>query len=98
MRPEGNYSQVDEEFIGRVSSDLLTDSGILENELNSGIAKVIDSLKDSYREPIILYYFEDKSYEEISDILKIPPNTVATRLSRAKSKLKKLLLSKNIYE
>ena len=98
MRPEGNYSQVDEEFIGRVSSDLLTDSGILENELNSDVAKVIDSLKDSYREPIILYYFEDKSYEEISDILKIPLNTVATRLSRAKSKLKKLLLSKNIYE
>ncbi|MBK8671315.1 MAG: hypothetical protein IPN89_18485 [Saprospiraceae bacterium] len=31
-----------------------------------------------------LKYLEDKSYIEISDILKIPEGTVATRINRAK--------------
>lgn len=98
IRPEGNYSEVEEEFISRISSDLSADGEILAHELNTHVSQVINSLKDSYREPIILYYFENKSYEEISDILKIPPNTVATRLSRAKSKLKQLLISQQTYE
>lgn len=43
-----------------------------------------------YREPISLFYLEDKKYEEISDILKIPTNTVATRINRAKGILKQI--------
>lgn len=94
VRPEGNYTQVDEEFIGRLSSDFSTDEYTINNELAIEISKAIDTLHDKYRDPIILYFFENKSYEEISDVLKIPPNTVATRLNRAKSKLKELLISK----
>lgn len=43
-----------------------------------------------YSEPLSLYYLEDKSYEEISDILRIPMGTVATRINRAKALMKKL--------
>lgn len=48
-----------------------------------------------YREPLSLYYIEEKSYEEISDILRIPIGTVGTRISRAKGVLKHICQKKN---
>ncbi|MBN2093771.1 MAG: sigma-70 family RNA polymerase sigma factor [Candidatus Zambryskibacteria bacterium] len=47
-----------------------------------------------YSEPLTLFYIEDKSYEEISDILHIPMGTVATRISRAKILMRKLCQKK----
>jgi len=44
----------------------------------------LKNIKVKYREILILKYFEGFSYQEISDILKIPEGTVATRLNRAK--------------
>lgn len=41
-----------------------------------------------YREPLALYYLEDKSYDEISDILKMPVGTVGTRINRAKKMMR----------
>jgi RNA polymerase sigma-70 factor, ECF subfamily len=43
-----------------------------------------------YSEPLSLYYLEDKTYEEISDILRIPMGTVAVRINRAKSLMRKI--------
>lgn len=48
------------------------------------------SIPVMYREPATLYYLDDKTYEEISDILRIPMGTVGTRISRAKAQLKKI--------
>jgi len=42
-----------------------------------------------YKEVIYLRYFEDKTYEEISDILRVPKNTVGVRISRGTIMLKK---------
>ena len=56
------------------------------------LEKVLD-LSIKYREVIILYYFKDLSIKEISYILKEKEPTVQTRLSRARKKLKVLLLS-----
>jgi len=41
-----------------------------------------------YSEPLSLHYREGRSYEEISDILRLPMGTVATRMRRAKIILK----------
>ena len=43
-----------------------------------------------YKEPLSLFYLEEKSYEEISDILRIPMGTVGTRVNRGKILMKKL--------
>ncbi len=48
-------------------------------------------IPDNYREILILYFMENKSYEEISDILRIPKSTVGTQIRRAKLKMKKEL-------
>ena len=44
-----------------------------------------------YREPLILQVLEGFNLEEIAGILDLPRNTVATRLHRARQKLRKHL-------
>ena len=56
------------------------------------VSRVMDKMPEKYRQFLILKFFEKLSYEEISDILKIPEGTVATRINRAKK------LFKNIAE
>lgn len=46
--------------------------------------EVVEQLPLPYREVLVLRYFEQLSYEDISDILELPEGTVATRLNRAK--------------
>ena len=57
------------------------------------VKKSLNKLDIKYREPLYLFYFEDKNYEEISDILRMPVKTVGTLIHRAKLKIKE-----NFYE
>lgn len=67
----------------------------IDNSLaKTKIEKGLSTLKIKYREPLILYFFEQKSYEEISDILHIPISTVGTLISRGKNALKEFLEKK----
>jgi RNA polymerase sigma-70 factor (ECF subfamily) len=69
-----------------------------EFELNfhkENLTQHIDKLDSKYKDPIILYFLEDMSYEEISDILKIPVSTVGIRIKRGKEKLKTILEKEN---
>ncbi|MDD5681358.1 MAG: sigma factor-like helix-turn-helix DNA-binding protein, partial [Candidatus Omnitrophica bacterium] len=52
--------------------------------------KCLNKMSIIYKEPLSLYYLEEKSYEEISDILRIPIGTVGTRINRAKGLMKKI--------
>jgi len=66
----------------------------IENERKMTVNKAVESLKLKYKEVVLLYYFEEKNYEEISDILHISVGNVGVLLYRAKEKLKKILLIK----
>ena len=57
------------------------------------LKKALADLDIRYRSVLILKYFGNKSYEEISDILKIPKNTVGTFINRGKKKLLEKLKS-----
>ena len=50
--------------------------------------KVLHSLPEDQKTIFILRTYEDLSYKEIAEILKIPPGTVMSRLSRARNNLK----------
>ncbi|OGH94298.1 MAG: hypothetical protein A2538_01920 [Candidatus Magasanikbacteria bacterium RIFOXYD2_FULL_41_14] len=63
------------------------------NLLKIDVRRALSMLKLKYRDPIILYFFEQKSYEEISDILHLPKNTVGTLIARGKSELKNFLIA-----
>jgi len=73
------------------SNDKLIEELEIEKEKNLKVNMAIESLELKYREVILLYYFEDKSYEDISDILHIQTSNVGVILNRAKEKLKKIL-------
>ncbi len=66
-----------------------TDAQVKKEEITDELEKNLDKLKSKYREVIVLYYYQDLSYKEISDILKVPISTVGVRLNRAKENLKK---------
>lgn len=58
--------------------------------------KNLQALPVDYRTVLSLYYLEDKSYQEISDILRIPAGTVATRLSRGKKAMAAMYVEEEI--
>ena len=60
------------------------------------IREVLEQMPVKYRDVLVLKYFESMSYEDISDILKIPEGTVATRINRAKKSFATLARTKNI--
>jgi RNA polymerase sigma-70 factor (ECF subfamily) len=55
-----------------------------ERLMSELIDQCMDKLSVKYREPLVLYYFEQQSYEEIADILHIPVSTVGVRLKRGR--------------
>ncbi|OGC78629.1 MAG: hypothetical protein A2145_02595 [candidate division Zixibacteria bacterium RBG_16_40_9] len=57
------------------------------------IAEAIQSLPKQFREVILYRHRDDKSYDEIAEILKIPVGTVKARIFRARELLKKKLKS-----
>lgn len=59
-------------------------------EQDQHIHVVLDQLSLKYKEVLVLKFLENRSYEEISDILKIPEGTVATRINRAKKAFRKI--------
>lgn len=81
----------DDETLARIPSVLATER-LAEGALNAArIAHALSKLEQKYRDVIVLRYFEERDYAEISDVLKIPSGTVATLLNRGKKKLKELL-------
>ena len=57
------------------------------------IDQAIKSLPKKYREVIVYRHQNDKSYQEIAEILKIPVGTVKARIFRGRELLKKKLKS-----
>ncbi len=62
----------------------------IKKELKNNTHNCLNKMTVIYREPLSLYFLEEKSYEEISDILRIPIGTVGTRINRAKVIMKKI--------
>jgi len=52
--------------------------------------KCLKEMPIKYSEPLELFFIEDYSYGDISDILKLPMGTIATRINRAKAIMKKI--------
>jgi RNA polymerase sigma-70 factor (ECF subfamily) len=44
-----------------------------------------------YRDVLVLRFLEEKSYDDVADVLRIPPGTVATRIRRGLKRLKSML-------
>jgi len=55
------------------------------------VRKAVASLPFEYREPIVLKYFNNMSYQEIADTMKVPIGTIRSRLARGREVLERKL-------
>lgn len=72
------------------------DSDIERADLRRLFDGYIGKLPMKYRGPLILYYFEEMSYREIADVLRLPVSTVGVRLQRGKEILRKSIDAKKL--
>ena len=85
-------STADETVISLVKSKKDSpEEEILKRERQKAITNAINKLKPKFKEVIMLYEIENKSYEEISQKIKCPIGTVKSRLYNAKKELAEML-------
>lgn len=70
----------------------------LKEEMRRYVRTFVDSLPDRLRVVVILREVEDLSYEEISDMLKIPLGTVRSRLFNARQIVKERLVRQGLAD
>lgn len=94
-RPEGYAVSIDDQLANSLAAEVdikgQMDNKILQATINAALSQ-IDA---KYRDVLVLKFLEEKSYQEISDILKKPLGTVASLMNKAKSEFKKELVRKN---
>lgn len=73
-----------------LDSGINLEDNLIKKELEKNTRQCLSQIPLLYKEPLSLYFLEEKNYEEISDILKIPISTVGTRISRAKILMEKI--------
>jgi|SRR6185369_10845954 len=69
----------------------LPDKDLIDTERSRQIGKAIAALPDRYRAPIVLREVEERTYEEIAEILGLGLGTTKSRISRARGLLKEKL-------
>jgi RNA polymerase sigma-70 factor, ECF subfamily len=65
---------------------------------DEAVREAMLELEEHYRVPLVMFYLNDHSYEEIAELLEIPAGTVMSRLSRAKSLLRSRLMAKTLRD
>ena len=78
-----------DEFRDWLVADINIEKEMIKLNFSDFIQTILQKLKPEYKEVLVLKFFEDKDYTEISDILQKPMGTVATLISRAKIQFKK---------
>jgi RNA polymerase sigma-70 factor (ECF subfamily) len=80
-----------------ISGEKTPDQVAEQNEINDKIREALTRIDSNYRILIELRHFQDFSYSEIGDILKIPEKKVKSRLYTARQVLGKVLLKIGIH-
>ncbi|MEK7077150.1 MAG: sigma-70 family RNA polymerase sigma factor [Patescibacteria group bacterium] len=68
-----------------------SESDAEKKELREALDRSLAQLDAKYREPLVLYYFEDMGYGEIAEVLQVPLGTVGIRLRRGRVMLKRIM-------
>lgn len=93
--PLAVINEVDDNFLVSFKHDKAMDKAML----NKSVRNCLGKIEIKYREILMLNFFENLKYDEISDILHIPKSTVGVRIRRGKIILKKVCQQEGVkYE
>ena len=71
---------------------------LLSTEHGESIRRALRSLDERFRVPLILYFYNDFSYDDIASVMNVSRNTVATLIFRGKQKLRNKLNKEKHHE
>ena len=80
------------EFLETGMADNDADTLFFSESGRQTVQQAIDRLPVKYKEVLTLYYLDEMLYKDIADSLDIPIGTVMSRLTRARERLKSVLL------
>ncbi|MFA5936106.1 MAG: sigma-70 family RNA polymerase sigma factor [Patescibacteria group bacterium] len=90
-RPHGHLVDESDDKLELLQSDLNVEREVEKKLTGEVISSALQSLEPKYRDVLVLRYLEERDYNEMSDILKIPVGTVGTQINRAKKRLAVIL-------
>lgn len=67
-----------------------TDRKTQSDEIKKVLDKCLNKIPSKYREPLLLFYMEELSYNEIAEVMRVPISTVGVRLKRGKRMLRNI--------
>ena len=77
--------------IPAVGEDFLPEEYACKKELRSRLMEAINTLPEKQKTAVYLYYYEDMSVKELSEILEVGENTVKSRLNAGRSGIRNAL-------
>ena len=85
--------QLDDDSVGEQMIDMRAgpDDAYIQKETSAAILQAIHNLKEPYQKAVSMYFLEEKSAEEIAEILGRPVKTVQTQIYRGKFLLREML-------
>lgn len=89
VRPEGHIVDLDDDILLNIvdGTDIEKEADV--QYLRKHLMQAMENIPQKYKEVLVLRFFEQKEYQEISDILQKPSGSVATLINRAKERLRK---------
>lgn len=89
----------DEPGIARLPSDELTpEQHMLADGERAAVLQALAELPPLFREVIVLREIEELSYQQIAVVAEVPIGTVMSRLARARTKLRDIIMAQNKME
>lgn len=82
---------IEDESVDVVDDGATPEESARRREIREMVNKEIERLPEVYRVAVILRDLQDKTYEEIAEILNIPVGTVKSRVNRGRARLQKKL-------
>jgi RNA polymerase sigma-70 factor, ECF subfamily len=62
-------------------------AGLLDRERATALRRLVLTLPVRYREPIVMYYFQEMTLPRMAEVLRVPVGTIKARLSRGRALL-----------
>lgn len=96
LKAEGKHGlPLDEEII--TIDDNKVEERIIHKEISQALNGFVSNLDEPDREIIIRYYFYYEKVKDIAKVLDLNENTVKTKLSRSRKRLKDMIGKRRIY-